>query len=140
MANLNCIKQVVNKGWQAMAERGGLALLAVQLRACANQAAKKALNKAGAKQLENELFQDVYTQVGKKLTQNTIKKSIPIVSAVIGACFDLSQIRKIIDFANIFYHKRFLVEKEMRIQMLLSNCSFVMDTEYEIHDDNKTDE
>ena len=45
------IKQTVNKGWAAMAEKGGVHLLLTQMRALANNAAKKALEKAGKKGL-----------------------------------------------------------------------------------------
>ena len=41
-----------------------------------------------------------------------------LVSAAIGACFDTAQMNKILEFADVFYCKRYLAEKEIRIQLL----------------------
>lgn len=119
MTETTAIKQTVKKGWQAMAERGGAALLIVQMRALANKSAQKALEKAGAKGFEETMFQNVFEQVGKKLTKKVVGKSIPIVGGVIGALFDTAQMRKIVDYANIFYNKRFVMDKEMRINDIM---------------------
>lgn len=113
------VKQTVKKGWTAMAEKGGVHLLIVQMRALANKSAKKALEKAGKKGLEKTAFTEVFEQIGKKLTQKALGKIIPCVGAVIGATIDTAQMIQIIKFADIFYNKRFILEKEMRINLLL---------------------
>lgn len=115
------VKQVAKKGWTAMADKGGVHLLLTQMRALANNAAKKAIEKAGKASLEKTAFSEVFEQIGKHLTQKTIGKVIPYVGAFIGAVIDTSQMIKIINFANIFYCKRFIVEKEERINLLLDS-------------------
>lgn len=113
------VKQTVKKGWTAMVEKGGVHLLIVQMRALANSAAKKALQNAGKKGLERSAFTSIFEQIGKGLTQKTIGKAVPYVGAFIGATIDTSQMIKIIKFADIFYNKRFILEKELRIKTLL---------------------
>ena len=113
------VKQTVKKGWTAMAEKGGVHLLLTQMRALAHSAAKKALENAGKKGLEKTAFTEVFEQLGKKLTQKSIGKAIPYIGAVIGATIDTAQMVQILKYADIFYHKRFLLEKESRIQALL---------------------
>ena len=112
------IREVVGKGWLAMANRGGTALLIVQMRALAHKAAQNALEKAGEKGLENSVFKAIFEQIGKRLTQSALKQAIPVVSAVVCALFDTAQMNRVIDFANLFYSKRFLIEKEIRIAEL----------------------
>ena len=50
-AELATVKQTIKKTWTDMAARGGACLFVVQMRALANNAAKKALEKAGQKGL-----------------------------------------------------------------------------------------
>lgn len=119
LSTATSVKQTVKKGWGAMAEKGGVHLLIVQLRALANGAAKKALEKAGKKGLEKTVFTEVFEQIGKRLTQKSVERAIPYVGAFIGAVIDTSQMISILKYANIFYQKRFILEKEMRIDMLL---------------------
>lgn len=121
MAELNAVKQTVKKTWAEMAERGGICLLIVQLRALANKAAKKALENAGKKGLEKSAFTEVLRQLGTRLTKDTVGKSIPLVGAVVGGLFDVMQMNTILEFADIFYHKRFLIEKEVRIEQLIES-------------------
>lgn len=104
------------KGWAAMIEKGGPALLIAQIRALANKAAAKALNKAGMKGLENAVMKELLEQVGKKLTLKAVQRAVPLVGAGIGAFMDLAQMNTVIEYADVFYHKRFLIEKEMRVQ------------------------
>ena len=40
------------------------------------------------------------------------------MAASFGAFFDTAQMNSILDFADLFYHKRFIVEKEQRVQRL----------------------
>jgi hypothetical protein len=113
------VKQTVNKSWKAMAEKGGICLLVTQMRALANAAARKALEEAGKKGLEKTVFTGVFEQIGKKLTQKAVGKMAPVVGGVIGGLFDYAQMSTIIDYADIFYHKRFIIEKEVRINSLV---------------------
>lgn len=121
LSTASSVRQTVKKGWTAMANKGGVHLLLTQMRALANNAAKNAVEKAGKGSLEKVAFSETFEQIGKHLTQKTIGKAIPYVGAVIGAVIDTSQMIKIIKFANIFYCKRFILEKEDRIKLLLGN-------------------
>ena len=123
------VRQVVKKGWVAMAEKNGVTLLLAQMRALANSAAKKALEKAGKQGLEKAAFSEVFEQIGKKLTQKSIGKAIPYVGAVIGAAIDSAQMVQIIQYAQVFYGKRFILEKESRILALDGERTTVVDAE-----------
>lgn len=133
MAEVTTIKQTVKKGWTAMAEHGGVALLLTQIRALANKAAAKALEKAGQAGIEREVFKSLFEQIGKKLTQNAIKKAVPFVGAGIGALFDTSMMNTIVEYADVFYNKRFILEKADRIGLLTSyeSDNGIIDVEYE---------
>lgn len=120
ISKATAVKQTVKKGWTEMASKGGTELFLVQMRALANKAAKNALEKAGHKGIEKSIFKDVFGQIGKKLTQKTITRAIPVVSGIIGALFDSAQMQKVLEYADVFYNKRFLLEKENRIDMLIS--------------------
>lgn len=119
MTEMTAVKQTARKTWTDMAARGGIGLLLTQMRALANKSAQKALEKAGQKGLENSLFREIFEQIGKKLTKKTIGKAIPVVGAVIGALFDTAQMNTILEYADIFYNKRYIIEKEARINALL---------------------
>ena len=119
MTEITTVKQVSKKTWEEMASRGGITLLICQMRALANKTAKNALEKAGQKGLEESLFKGVFEQIGKKLTKQAVGKSVPFVGAFIGALFDFAQMNKVLEYADVFYNKRFLIEKEVRINMLL---------------------
>jgi ribosomal 50S subunit-associated protein YjgA (DUF615 family) len=118
MAEFAAVKELSKKTWEEMAKHGGVALLVCQMRALANNAAKKALEKAGRKGLEESLFRGIFEQIGKKLTKQIVGKSVPVAGAFIGALFDYAQMNKVLEYADVFYNKRFLVEKEVRINML----------------------
>lgn len=113
------VKQTAKKSWAEMASRGGITLLLAQMRALANKYAKEALEKVGAKGLENSLFKDAFEQIGRVLSLNAIGKAVPFVSAVIAALIDTAQMKKVLEFADIFYQKRFIIEKEGRIRNLI---------------------
>ena len=119
MSEVTTVKQVVKKGWTAMASRGGVPLALAQMRGLANAAARKAVANAGKKSLENSAFRNVFEQIGRKLSQKAISKAVPVVGGVIGALFDTGQMNAILDYADLFYHKRFLLEKAYRIGVLL---------------------
>ena len=125
MTETTAIKQTVKKTWADMAARGGVGLLLTQMRALAHKSAQKALEKAGQKGLEESLFKGVFEQIGKKLTKEAIGKAVPIVGAVIGGLFDTAQMNIVLEYADIFYHKRYLLEKEVRVNLLI-------DGDYEI--------
>jgi hypothetical protein len=114
ISEAEAIKQTVKKGWTEMAARGGIALLLTQMRALAHGAAKKALQKAGREGLENSIFRSVLEQIGKRLGQKAVQRAIPFISAAIGALFDTGEMSRVLDFADTFYHKRFILEKGMR--------------------------
>lgn len=46
---------------------------------------------------------------------------MPAVGAVIGALFDMAQMNRILEYADVFYNKRFLLEKEARINTLFAD-------------------
>ncbi len=118
-AEAQSLKQATKKTYAEMISKGGTSLLVVQLRALANKAAKKALDEAGVKGLESSAFKAVFEQIGKGLGKKSVGKMIPGVSAVIGAAFDISQMNTVISYADVFYNKRFLLEKKQRINALL---------------------
>lgn len=127
LTSATTVKQTVKKGWTAMAQKGGVPLLLAQMRALANNAAKKALEKAGKKGLEKTAFTEVFEQIGKKLTQKSIGKAIPCIGAAIGATIDTVQMMQITEFAGLFYCKRFILEKESRICALTGNEILIAD-------------
>ena len=139
MAEVTTIKQTVKKGWTAMAEHGGVTLLLTQIRALANKAAAKALEKAGEVGIEREIFKSLFEQIGKKLTQNAIKKAVPFVGAGLGALFDTSMMNTIVEYADVFYNKRFILEKADRISLLTSSVSDndIIDVEFEEQKENE---
>ena len=118
-AEAQSLKQATKKTYAEMISKGGTSLLVVQLRALANNAAKKALDEAGVKGLESSAFKAVFEQIGKGLGKKSVGKMIPGISAVIGAAFDISQMNTVISYADVFYNKRFLLEKEQRINALV---------------------
>ncbi len=113
------IKQTTKKTWYEMASRGGMGLLLTQMRALANKSAQKALEKAGQKGLEESVFKGVFEQIGKNITKKVIGRSVPVFSALIGGFFDTAQMNTVLGYADIFYHKRFILEKEVRINTLI---------------------
>ena len=116
------VKQTAKKGWEAMANKNAVTLLMTQIRALANKSAKKALEKAGKKGLEKGIFNDVFEQIGRKLTQDSLKRAIPFwVGAIVGGTIDTYQMKNILQYANIFYCKRFILEKEENIKILLND-------------------
>ncbi len=112
------VKQAAKKGWAAMIQEGGTALLIAQMRARANKAAQKALVKNGTKGLENSIFRNVLKQVGSKLALKNVVRIVPLFGAGFGLLFDTAQMDKVIKFADTFYHKRFIMEKSERVHLL----------------------
>ena len=123
------VRQTAKKTWTDMATKDGITLLITQMRALANASAKKALQNAEKKGLEESAFKGVYEQIGKRLSKDAIKKASPFFGAFIGAGIDAYQMKKIIDYADIFYNKRFIVEKEMKINELLGKPNTVIEVD-----------
>ena len=118
-ANFDILKSSLGKKtFGQMVESGGIELLYVQIRALANKAAKKALDKAGKDGLEQSVFKQLLKQLGERLPKEAAKKSIPFISAAIGGLSDTYQMTRVLKGANLIYHKRFLFEKEKRILLL----------------------
>ena len=93
-------------------------MLLAQMRALANASARKALQGAGKRGLENSAFREIFEQIGRRLTLKAIQRAVPVVSAGIGALVDAAQMRTVLQYADIFYHKRFLIEKQDRVRLL----------------------
>lgn len=127
------VKNTVQKGWAAMADRNGLTLLITQIRALAHASAKEALEAAGKKELEPKLFEGILKALGRKLTQDAVEKAATPLAAVITALMDVSTMNKIVEYAEIFYNKRFLAEKQARIE-LCEDPSLAKDVDYEVID------
>ena len=119
MSQAAVVKQTAKKTWTDMAARGGIPLLLAQMRALAHKSAQKALQNVGAKGLENNIFKEAFEQIGRKLTLKAIGKAEPIASTVTCALIDTAQMKKVLEYADIFYQKRFIVEKESRISNLI---------------------
>jgi len=129
MTQASIVKQTAKKTWTDMATRGGVPLLLAQMRALAHKSAQKALEKAGAKGLENSLFREVFEQIGRKLSLKMVQKAVPVVSAAFGAFIDTAQMKKVLDYADVFYQKRYILEKELRVNALLDRHTIVVDME-----------
>lgn len=135
MAEGATVRHLAKKSWTDMAMEGGIPLLIVKLRALAHKSAAKALERAGEKGLERSVFSHVFEQIGRQLTQKAIGRAIPVISAGISALFDLAQMDKVLEYADIFYSRRFLVEKEARINTLLGYDSGDISEVIDVSDD-----
>lgn len=131
MSEALVIKGTIDGGWKAMADRGGICLALAQIRSLAHKSAEKVLEAAGKKGLEKSMFTSFFEQLGKKLTQSSIKKAATPAAALITAFADMSTMNKVIEFADIFYCKRFIAEKQIRIDSLTSP-EMVKNVEYDV--------
>lgn len=129
MTQASVVKQTAKKTWTDMASRGGIPLLLTQMRALAHKRVQKALQNAGAKGLENSIFKEVFEQIGRKLTLKTVQKSVPVVSAVLGAFIDTAQMNNVLEYADIFYQKRFILEKEKRIMTIVESGNNIIEAD-----------
>lgn len=114
------VKQMANKTWFENASKNGVPLLITQIRALANKAARKALDKAGKKGLEKNIFSDILEQIGKKINKKSLAKISIGFSAIFGALVDSSQMRKVLEYADVFYQKRFIIDKEARTAVFVN--------------------
>jgi hypothetical protein len=110
------VKQASKKTWTEMASKGGIPLLLTQIRALGHNSAKKALENAGKTGLEHSVFKDVLAQIGKKLPKKAIPKIAVGVGALFSSLIDGKQMNNVLDYADIFYQKRFILEKDYRIK------------------------
>lgn len=117
-AESSAIGTAAKKTWTAVIQTGGAGVLIAQMRALSNAAARKALQKNGERTLENRVFSNALARIGEKLTLKNITMMVPIVGAGFGALFDTAQMNKVLDFADLFYHKRFILDKPERIERL----------------------
>lgn len=117
--NVTTLKESLSKlSYTKMAQKGGAELLYVQIRALANAQAKNALGKAGQEGIEAGIFKNLLEQIGKRMSKETGKKAVPVLGGLIGALSDTYTMNNIIKGANLIYHKRFLFEKDIRINDL----------------------
>lgn len=131
------VKQAAKKSWAQMIEHGGLGLMITQIRALANKAAQKALENAGKKGIENTIFKSFLTQLGKRLGLKNVATMMPIFGGAVGALFDTTQMKRIVTYADIFYNKRFIEEKGVRLNTLINpekadKIEDVIDADFEI--------
>ena len=59
------------------------------------------------------------------MTKDTVNKGVPYFSAVLGALIDTAQVKQILDYADIFYNKRYILEKNDKIAILNSGMCIV---------------
>jgi len=123
-ANLTALKSSLNKTYTEMAKKGGAELLYVQIRALANKAAEKALKNAGKNGIEAGIYKNLLEEIGKRLSKEAGKKAIPILGAFIGGASDTYYMNRVLKGANLIYHKRFLFEKEQRVNLLIGDSDF----------------
>ena len=118
-SELSALGSALTKGipFAKMIENGGLQSLFVQIRAFGHASAQKALEKSGQKTLEAGFFKGILERVGEKATKEATAKSIPYISAFFGAGIDTFLMNRVLTGANLFYHKRFLAEKALRIKV-----------------------
>lgn len=116
-------RSLAKSNYTEMAKRGGSELLYVQIRALANANAQKALEKAGKQRLEVGIFKKMMERLGSKMSQKAGQRAIPVIGAGIGALVDVATMNSVFKSANMIYHKRFLFEKDHRIELLKSQKS-----------------
>lgn len=113
-------RSLAKLNYTEMAKRGGSELLYVQIRALANKNAQKALEKAGKQGIEAGVFKKMMEHLGSNMSQKAGQKAIPVLGAGIGALVDMATMNSVLKSANMIYHKRFLFEKDHRIELLKS--------------------
>ena len=104
--------------YEEMAKRGAAELLYVQIRALANRAAKSALERAGKEGLEASVFRRMLEQVGRHMPKRVGQRVVPIIGGLVGGFADTYYMSRVLRGGRLFYHKRFLHEKEKRVGIL----------------------
>lgn len=84
--------------------------------------AKESLNQDAYKStsggFEYTVYKKVFEKLGEKFSKKILKKGIPLASTVIGAVTDSLEMNTVIEYADIFYNKRFLAEKKDNLKAL----------------------
>jgi len=75
------------------------------------------------------VFKTVFEQIGRRLSLKVVQRGVPLVGAALGAFFDTGQMQKIVEYADIFYAKRFILEKEARVAMLVGEVPVLPEVE-----------
>ncbi len=109
-------KALKRRTYQEMAEQGASQLLYVRLRATANKAAQKALDRAGREGFENAIIRRLLRDLGERVPKRIGQRAVPIVGGFIGAGMDSYYMDQVIRGATLFYHKRFIAEKKERVR------------------------
>lgn len=104
--------------FKEMAEKGGARVMYLQLRAIGHKSAQKALESAGQKGIQVQFIRDILRSLAKNAQKEATKKSIPIIGGLIGAVFDGVLMKHVLHGSRLIYHKRFLVEKKERCNIL----------------------
>ena len=117
------IKIGVKSGWKELAMRGGVTVLMTEMRTVALRTAEEQAARVGAREIEQLVLRDALQQAGKDAAQKLVQRSIPVVSGIIGGYFDTKKVARALEVADIFYQKRFILEKEKRVQDLLARAS-----------------
>lgn len=130
-------KAIAASNWEDLAVSSKAGRLVVQMRELAGGLAQQegsgagsqgdgqelaegdAQQDAGRAGFETTVFEHMFEQVGHKLALRVAQRAVPLVSGVIGAVFDTGQMQGVIDYADIFYAKRYLVEKDVRVRALI---------------------
>jgi hypothetical protein len=118
-ANATALRESLKKlTYEEMAKKGGTELVYVQIRALANKAAKKALDRAGKEGIEAGVYRKMLEQIGKRMPQRAGQRAIPFIGGIVGGLTDTYYMSRVLRGGNMVYHKRFLMEKEERLRVL----------------------
>lgn len=107
-----------HRTYQEMAKQGGAQLLYTKLRATANKAAEKALDRAGKEGFETTLVRRLLRDLGERMPQRVGQRVVPVVGGFVAGSIDTFQMQQVIRGAVLHYHKRFIAEKEERVRQL----------------------
>jgi hypothetical protein len=116
-------KGLQHRTYQEMAKQGGSQLLYTKLRATANKAAEKALDKAGKEGFETALVQRLLRDLGERMSKQAGQRAVPLIGGLFAGSIDTFQMQQVIRGAVLHYHKRFIAEKEERVRQLRSQLS-----------------
>ncbi len=107
-----------NENYDALLSNSEAQILLKNINFIAETSAKIHFEKSDKSDFPKKMFSYVFEQVGRKVAQKSILKTVPLVGAVVGGILDHRQMVNTIKFAEIFYQKRFVYEKGSRINDL----------------------
>jgi len=84
---------------------------------------KKSLSKSHKKATEQEVFSELFERLIGLASKSSGKKVVPIAGTLIGMIFDISDMTRLLKYTNMVYEKRFIIEKEMRINNTLDTIN-----------------